>query len=323
MKKYIIDFILSNQLTAGPKAREDVNTILGGMEYALVKLTFSKHEPVKSILSLISVLFKVRRGSDVLIQYPIGNIKASFIVIKLLKIKNCKITILVHDLESLRRQGLLSVDEMRNLNAADMVVLHTEAMKDAVVKAGFKTNSLRILSVFDYLVSRERPNHARIDNIVTFAGSLKKAPCVQQFDKCGTTFNLYGAESPHIDSNSIIYKGKFLPDDMSPIEGDWGLVWDGESVETCKGVLGEYLKYNAPHKLSLYLAAGLPVIVWNQSAERDFVVSHHLGIAVDSLENIGSVLCAVDDEQYQEMKKHVKNMAQKIHQGEMLKAALS
>lgn len=323
MKKYIIDFILSNQLTAGPKAREDVNTILSGMGYELVKLTFSKHVPVQSLFSLISVLFKVSYGSEVLIQYPIGNIKASFIVITLLKIRKCKITILVHDLESLRRQGLLSVGEIKNLNSADIVVLHTEAMKDVAVKAGLKSKFFRILKVFDYLVSRERPNHDRIDNIVAFAGSLKKAPCVQQFDKCGTKYYLYGAESPHIDSNSIIYKGKFSPDDMSPIEGDWGLVWDGESIETCNGVLGEYLKYNAPHKLSLYLAAGLPVIVWRQSAESDFVVRHHLGIAVDSLVNLGSILCAVDDEQYQEMKKNVKSMALKIHQGEMLKAALS
>ena len=93
-------------------------------------------------------------------------------------------------------------------------------------------------------------------------------------------------------------------------------------METCSGVLGEYLRYNAPHKLSLYLSAGLPVIVWSQSAEKDFVVNNGLGIAVDNLMSLGEVLDCITDLQYVEMKKNVRALGAMIHQGDMLKKTL-
>ena len=30
--------------------------------------------------------------------------------------------------------------------------------------------------------------------------------------------------------------------------GNWGLVWDGDSIDECSGQWGEYLKINNPHK---------------------------------------------------------------------------
>ena len=50
------------------------------------------------------------------------------------------------------------------------------------------------------------------------------------------------------------YKGKFSPENISFIEGNWGLVWDGDQLETCHGKLGEYLRINSSHKISLYIA---------------------------------------------------------------------
>ena len=56
------------------------------------------------------------------------------------------------------------------------------------------------------------------------------------------------------------YFGSFLPDELpAALEGGFGLVWDGDSAETCSGVFGEYLRYNNSHKASLYLASGFPL----------------------------------------------------------------
>lgn len=41
----------------------------------------------------------------------------------------------------------------------------------------------------------------------------------------------------------------------------FGLVWDGNSMDTCTGNYGSYLRINDPHKVSLYLSSGLPIIV--------------------------------------------------------------
>lgn len=65
-----------------------------------------------------------------------------------------------------------------------------------------------------------------------------------------------------------------------------GLVWDGESVDSCTGQYGEYLKINSPFKFSLYLAANRPVVVWSKSALASYVKEYKLGICVDSLKDI-------------------------------------
>lgn len=67
---------------------------------------------------------------------------------------------------------------------------------------------------------------------------------------------MYG--SSYFDSEkNVMYKGSFKPEQIDHIHGSWGLVWDGNSIEGCEGELGNYLKINAPHKISLYIAAEL------------------------------------------------------------------
>ena len=60
--------------------------------------------------------------------------------------------------------------------------------------------------------------------------------------------------------------------------GSFGLVWDGMSSETCKGSFGEYLRINNPHKTSLYLASGIPVIIWSKAALAEFIEKNKCGI---------------------------------------------
>ena len=85
---------------------------------------------------------------------------------------------------------------------------------------------------------------------------------------------------------------------------------------------GEYLKLNNPHKASLYLASGFPIIVWSQSALADFVRKNHCGILVDSLFEITDCLNLIDEKDYQELIKNSKKTGQKIRQGYFLKTSL-
>lgn len=80
----------------------------------------------------------------------------------------------------------------------------------------------------------------------------------------------------------------FDADDIENVEGNWGLVWDGQSIDSCSGNYGEYLCINAPFKMSLYLAMNIPVIVWKKSAMAQYVNEYHLGICVNSLKEISS-----------------------------------
>lgn len=114
----------------------------------------------------------------------------------------------------------------------------------------------------------------------------------------------------------MIWHGSFKPEDLpSELKGDFGLVWDGTSAETCAGNTGEYLKYNNPHKTSLYLASGMPVIVWRQAAIADFVLENGVGIAVDSLYGLDHVIANISDEEYRTMCENVNRIGEKLRSG--------
>lgn len=56
-------------------------------------------------------------------------------------------------------------------------------------------------------------------------------------------------------------EGSYMPEELpEKLEAKYGLVWDGLEITSCEGTFGQYLKYNNPHKFSLYMAAGIAVI---------------------------------------------------------------
>ena len=89
-----------------------------------------------------------------------------------------------------------------------------------------------------------------------------------------------------------------------------------------QGSYGEYLRYNNPHKTSLYLTACIPVIVWKESAMADFVLKNKLGITVEKLEDIGRKISEITEEEYREMIQNTVKISNRLKTGEYLKKAI-
>ena len=133
-------------------------------------------------------------------------------------------------------------------------------------------------------------------------------------------FRLYGPNYQEgVPQVGVKYCGQFPPEQLpQTLRGGFGLVWDGDRLDCCDGVYGTYLKYNNPHKASLYLACGIPVMVWDQSALADYVVEHHLGIAVGSLEELPRRLQHMSREEYQTLCQGAREMGARLRRGAML-----
>ena len=86
--------------------------------------------------------------------------------------------------------------------------------------------------------------------------------------------------------------------------------------------VGEYLRYNASHKLSLYLASGMPVIVWQESGVAAFVNKNHLGLTVNSLEELPERIGKLTENEKALISEGVGIMSEKIRHGEMLRNCL-
>ncbi|MBQ1979529.1 MAG: galactofuranosyltransferase, partial [Alistipes sp.] len=139
-------------------------------------------------------------------------------------------------------------------------------------------------------------------------------------------FNLYGNGFKTEDATGSEYFNYlgFVPSDelIATAQGDFGLVWDGHSLDGCEGDLGEYLKYNNPHKTSLYLRCGVPVILWRQAALADFVEEHGIGLVVDSLRELDERLAALTEEEYLAMRQKVATVSQRIAEGRYIQEAV-
>jgi hypothetical protein len=100
---------------------------------------------------------------------------------------------------------------------------------------------------------------------------------------------------------------------------DYGLVWDGEGRDEIEGGLGEYLRYNNSHKCGLYLASGIPVIVWSRSGMADFVNKNKCGLCIERLSDMPKQLkCA----EYAELKENAMCVSRNIRKGFYLNQVL-
>lgn len=302
---------------AAGKAPQDCGRILTEYGYHGLHLYISRSDVAKSLLSWGRVLTMIPYKADVVIQYPLG--ESNFVITSILdvcRLKNCKITLLVHDLSSLRYSGHLSRSEVGVLSKANNIIVHNDAMK-GLLSEYIPHARYYCLQAFDYFINRPARPHD-FDNTIVYAGNLRKSLFLPYLRNLGVKFNLYGVETEELKSacNELVkYKGAFTQEDLSILSGDWGLVWDGTSATTCDGNMGHYMRYNAPHKLSLYLVAQLPVIIWSQAAEAKLIKENKLGILINSLGDIKETIQGITLEEYAKMKNNVMEYSKKLMRG--------
>lgn len=343
-KKYIINEVvkLSNQqkVNAQSKAREDVIQTLRDLDFKVHKITFHKYYAKKGqrphhypFLSKwladrqgIKFTKQVKAGDTVLIQEFYLNYMQH--IATDCRKRGATVIFLVHDVQCIRFNKITS--EIKKLNNASMLLVHTEAMKEKLIELGVVT-PMRIIQLFDYyactpMADAEETLKHKQD--VVFAGNLAKSDFLKELLNNNTNHHinliLYGLLGDlHIDGHkNIIYNGVFNPNDTSTICGGWGLVWDGPTITSCSGDYGEYLRYNSSHKTSLYLACGMPIIVWEHSSLAHWVQEQHIGIVISSLKHLDDAINAISDEDYRQMVNNARKVGQQLREGSFLKQAL-
>jgi hypothetical protein len=322
MKKYLNLRLKGKAYNAG-KAKYDANSILQNHGYSPLYIGgLSDNYIIRQIqllFSIISLCWKLSSNDTLFVQIPVVlNVKS--ILYRLLGWKKVRLEILIHDLDSFRDPSASNKLEDYILKRASVIIAHTNAMKAELIKRGIDKDKIEVLYLFDYLTETTNKYKTSFDNKIIFAGNLEKSIFLRDLSLCNNCkFLLYGLPSNNlVESTNVVYKGKFSSEDISLIEGSWGLVWDGDSIETCSGFLGEYLKINSSHKLSLYIASEKPVIVWSKSSLADYVIDNNLGIVVDSLFDINECIKNITQKQHQKMLDSLSHYSQKMRNGMML-----
>lgn len=277
-------------------------------------------------------LYRVKARDEVFFQYPYWKGYYLPFLVHQLTHRKARVTFLVHDLNFIRcpEQRPIQAQQLRLLNSAHRLLVHTPQMKELLQQLGL-TVHMDTLTLFDYYADdayRTVQEQIAERHIIAFAGNLTKSAFLRRLDAStiphGMLFRFYGVcADMHFHNSQISYRGKFLPQHTATLQAGWGLVWDGDSLDTCSGAFGQYLRINCPHKLCLYLAAGIPVVVWRQSAHARFVETHGVGITANSIAHAYTAIAQITDEQYRVMVKKARAIGDQLRRGAYLKALIT
>lgn len=234
--------------------------------------------------------------------------------------------VLVHDVESLRYNGSINL-EMRFFSKATRLILHSEQMKEYFVDKGIDSKNIRVLQCFDYLTKDEIRVERKNSNVIVSGATTERSSFLKKISDAGlgVHINLYGKHCDGYETvlgRDITHKGTFKSDKVSTLKGSWGLVWDGDSIDTCSTEMGEYLRYNSPHKVSLFIAAHIPIIIWDHAAKAEYVKEKGLGICVSSLREVKKKIMSISDEEYAQIIRNLEKEAKLVRNGEQLKKCL-
>ena len=336
-KKYFISRNYKARFSAAGKAKIDCEQALekiGFRNLGLGRTTYTSTLP-NFFFTLLGTLIGLTRlpwDSVLCVQYPTK--KYYDLIVKVAKLKRCRVITIIHDLRSHRKQKMAIDREMRSLNRNDLVIAHNAAMSAWLTEHGLTIGTVN-LNIFDYLCDFSAAEPVALDTgakfRLVFAGVLEKRKNgflyqLDELDISNFSCNLYGVgfNPSDLPAESIIdYRGVFPADEIvERIEGEFGIVWDGTSLGECAGSFGEYLKINNPHKTSMYLRAGLPVVIWDQAAMARLVRERNVGIAVASLADVDGALANLTAADYLQMRTNAREMSRQLGEGLFLSAAI-
>ncbi len=343
MEKYQIVEISEQFNHAGSKATLDVAKVARKLGFRAV--------PVRMVTTKEGIIAKAQRqvgyfaawegakslisdSSIVLLQHPFHYPQLTRQrTLRFLKEKqHVRYICFVHDVEKLRgfRYDDYYQQEFEDmLSLYDVLIVHNERMKQYFVEQGVPETKIVTLGIFDYLQKGEEEKPLpKFSHSISVAGNLDTQKCGYIGELCelqGVEVDLYG---PNFDESlrefpQIHYWGSYPADEIPGyLTRGFGLVWDGSSIDGCQGQSGQYLRYNNPHKLSLYLSSGLPVVIWKDAAEAEFVRSHGVGLTVNSLQELGNLLNHMTEEEYRKMAMNAAELRKKLIHGAYTKKAL-
>lgn len=327
---YYLGNLENNFYDAGNKARKDCEIIFNKFNMKKIKLSYFSINKVSNtfifkcieqgIAVILNFKFLFKRNLLFFFQFPLSR-KWGYLY--LYNLKNLNPVTIIHDLDGVRYKDKEKLEkEIKYLNKSKYIISHNSKMTELLIRNGVTKNKIKNLNIFDYILKEEDREINKIKTSdICFAGNLEKSLFIYKLKKIkNVKMDVFGINyQEEKNQGDFNYCGAYPPNEIhKKLSGRYGLIWDGDSLKECNGLYGEYLKYNNPHKFSLYVAAGIPVVTWKKAAIAEFIDKENLGITVDSLYDLEKELLNLSNEEYEEKVKNILKLREKIINGEIL-----
>ena len=325
MKNYIVTSLEQGQFIGGNKAKDDVTFFLTQKaDFYKLNILIHKNKIRKFIYSNFQLKNEIihSNADNFILQYPVVSeyLERKFINL-IRRYTKAKIYFLIHDISGLQYPDIVSSGfskrELELFRSTDGLIVHNQAMEDWLHQHNVNVKMVQ-LGLFDYKSDDPMQPNIPFEKTVCFAGGLGRAGFLQKLD-VRTKIHAMGPNPlPGYPSN-VIYDGKFLPSELNAhLLQNFGLVWSGDRTDTCSGNLGHYLKYNDPHKVSLYLSNGIPVIIWKQAALATEIEENGLGFSISSLSEIDEKMNNITEADYKQMKDKAQEIGYQLRNGHFI-----
>ena len=328
--------------SASFKARTDMDAIMASRGYRNVgvrnNLRSNKfYTRLATFAGVLKAGLLLHKGDKLVVQYPDPHFK---LICSLARLRRAHVLTLIHDLMSFGSDDMHPQEEIALLSGSHYIIALNPSMEGWLRTNGSTVPSTS-LGVWDYLSpeAHEARQTAAVEPqkrpitepsiasdekyTVMFAGGVSRRRNQFLYD-WGTVIDGYKVVvfGNNFDLTQAAGAARFklrgfVPSSMMirHPEGDFGLVWDGNPIDGCNGPWGEYLRYNNPHKASLYLRCGVPVIIWKHAGLAPFVEEQGIGFTISSLREIAPRLRSMSDTEYARMKENVARVSLQIASG--------
>jgi hypothetical protein len=332
--KIFLSTEILHEKTAKTKAKVDVVEILEKAGYHSVY--FPKINSIGELVKFWRMLSAlITRQSHLVLEYPCYPRKRMWMIWAFKKIKGLKLFGVIHDIGDLRftEEKFKDGKDMHFLKLYDGLVSHNYSMTKWLRERGY-TKPIVDLYVFDYCLKEnvdfsETTLNGKLK--VVYAGNLAFDKATYIYDSNVSKLDnvRLGVYGPNFDekrsqNTALSYKGVFDPQQPDLREKyHFGLIWEGESTETCSGQMGRYIRFNNPHKFSLYISLGLPVIVWKEAAVAKFVLENNIGVTIGSFDELEQLPGRITQQAYNTYSENIRKLAGKVRSGYFLQSAIN
>jgi hypothetical protein len=275
---------------------------------------------------LVGLLSSVQAGDTVVVQFPLWtmlNFQAEFF--DFLKARGTVLVALIHDVPTWQWwEGGEPYDPNKDfwltqLKKFDALITANDKMSHRLQEDGI-TAPMVAMQLWDYHYDgflKEKTFKKQL----YYAGGRK----IESIDYKASTPLLITAdavkETQNLGSVQLIgtHDSREL---MTMFDGGFGVVNYHNIHERSNFNWDYYGQFNNPTKLSMYLAAGLPVIVPSNSAHADWVKNRGVGLVLDDLNTIDGLLSNLTEADYEAMLEAVKPWQEAVSEGFFVRRAL-
>jgi hypothetical protein len=332
-KRYFIQQFLQQEYLHGGVGCVDAERGLSSKGFESITFpyyySFSLRAKISRFFFLLKTVRTIKKDSVVFFLFPVYA-KMHKLLLSLLRSRNVRCICFIADIDGIKDgDEKLLQKEIAIFKKYKYFIVHNEKMKEWMldnVSADCITASIEFFDFFAKPFDGER--HSSFD--VVFAGNLEKSSFLKKLHLLSAKdsflhFHLYGPGQTESlpEQRNVTWHGIKKPYELpGKLNGSFGLLWDGDSIEKPAGSLGNYMQYISHHKLSLYILSKLPVIVPATAASAPLIDKYRIGFAVNSLVEIEDKIKNLSAAEYRQMQLNMQPLAEKISKGECLSNAI-